>query len=79
MARRNNLARVKIGYVLTIQQEHGPEAGEWKKVGFVEVSKDLCRAYKDREYPSIKNFTITAVRADLRPVEIERGNNQERR
>lgn len=69
MARnRENLARKKIGYALTIQLENGPKKGEWERVGFVEQHPDQVRAYKDRHYPSIKNFKVQGVRVDLRPL-----------
>lgn len=69
--RRDNLARKKVGYALRIQHEVGPKKGDWEMVGYIESHRDACIEYKNKNYASVKNFTITGVRIDLRPVSVK--------
>lgn len=69
--RRDSLARKKIGWALRIQHEIGLRKGEWEQVGFIEPSRSLLLEYKQRNHPTVKNFTIMGVRVDSRPVTVE--------
>lgn len=74
--RRDNLARKKVGYALRIQHEIGPKKGEWEMVGFVEPHRDVCIEYRKKNYPTVKNYTITGVRIDLTPVGLKGAENE---